>query len=296
MKNSDFVAFILTHGRPEKVITYNTLIKAGYTGRIVLVIDNEDKTADQYYKNFGDQVVVFDKLAISKTFDQGDNFEDRRAIVYARNACFQIAKDLGITYFIQLDDDYTKFDYRITSSYGYPKHNFIVRSTIDSIFDYLIDYYKTIPAKSIAIAQGGDFIGGSDGTMAKMNLKRKCMNTFICSTERPFQFVGRINEDVNTYTRKASTGDLFLTVPLVSISQLQTQSNKGGMTDIYLDNGTYVKSFYSVIYHPSSVKIKMMGSSHRRLHHSVTWNNTVPKILDEKHKKGIKKANQYAKV
>ena len=31
-----------------------------------------------------------------------------RAIVYARNACFDLAKDLGITYFIQLDDDYDR--------------------------------------------------------------------------------------------------------------------------------------------------------------------------------------------
>ena len=40
----DFCAFILTHGRPYKVHTYQTLRKAGYTGKIYIVIDNEDKT------------------------------------------------------------------------------------------------------------------------------------------------------------------------------------------------------------------------------------------------------------
>ena len=49
---------------------------------------------------------MFDKLEISKKFDEFDNFDDRRAIVYARNASFEIAKKLGLKYFLQLDDDY----------------------------------------------------------------------------------------------------------------------------------------------------------------------------------------------
>ena len=43
MMRSDFVAFILTHGRAGSVITDKTLRKCGYTGSIVYVIDNEDR-------------------------------------------------------------------------------------------------------------------------------------------------------------------------------------------------------------------------------------------------------------
>ena len=280
---SDFVVFILTHGRPEKVPTYKMLRTHGYTGRIVLVIDNEDKTADEYEKNFPGEVVMFDKLAVSKTFDQADNFDDRRAIVYARNACFQIAESLGHEYFIQMDDDYTAFRFRMDDQEHYSD---VRLSNLDAMFEKLLRFYKSIPAKSIAMAQGGDFIGGKDGSLARnMRLGRKCMNSFLCSTKRPFQFIGRINEDVNTYTRVASTGALFFTVPFVSLTQLQTQSNSGGMTDIYLDNGTYIKSFYTIIFSPSCTKIELMGSAHRRLHHKITWVNAVPKILRAVHKK-----------
>ncbi len=284
MKNKDFAVFILTHGRPNKVITYNTLLKAGYTGKIYIIIDNEDITADQYYQKFGNKVIMFDKKAISDTFDEGDNFEDRRAIVYARNACFEIAKKLELTYFMQLDDDYRNFEYRITSDYKYPDHYFRIKSGLDKIFDYLLQYYKSIPAKSLAMAQGGDFIGGVLN-LEKYLLKRKCMNSFICSVNRPFKFVGRINEDVNTYTFYGSLGLLFITIPFVAVIQLRTQSNKGGMTELYLDSGTYIKSFYTVMYHPSSVKIKLMGDKHKRLHHSIIWKNTVPVILEEKYKR-----------
>ena len=281
--NKDFAVFILTHGRPENVVTYNTIKNQGYTGDIYIVIDNEDKSADTYYKNFGDKVIMFDKKAIAKTFDEADNFEDRRSIVYARNACFNIAKELGIKYFMQLDYDYTLFQYKLIV-----KNKFVHSEVknLDSIFNLLLDYYKTISAKSIAIAQGGDFIGGIDnGKGAYRFSKRKCMNSFICSTDRPFKFNGRINEDVNTYTNSASKGFLFLTIPVLSLIQKQTQSNAGGMTDIYEDRGTYVKSFYTVIFQPSSVNVSMMKTSNARLHHNINWKTTAPLILEEKYKK-----------
>lgn len=108
-----FVVFILSHGRSDTVITLNALENAGYTGDWFIVIDNEDKTAEAYYERFGaDKVIMFDKLEQSKKFDTADNFSDRRTIVYARNACFEIAKELGYDYFLQLDDDYTAFMYR----------------------------------------------------------------------------------------------------------------------------------------------------------------------------------------
>ena len=88
---NNFAVFILSNGRPDRVYTYETLRRHGYTGRIVLVVDDLDKTKDEYIEKYGSDVVVFDKRAAAKTFDQADNFDDMRAIVYARNACFDIA-------------------------------------------------------------------------------------------------------------------------------------------------------------------------------------------------------------
>jgi|TARA_B110000908_G_C10194626_1_gene422274 hypothetical protein len=280
----NFAAFILSHGRANNVITYDTLIKTGYTGDIYIIIDNEDKTAKEYYDKFGDKVVMFDKKKIAKTFDEADNFNDRRAIVYARNACFDIAKDLGIKYFIQLDDDYTTFSFAANDKGEYITSNRAI-TKLDKIFEAMLNFYKSTNIHSIAMAQGGDFIGGGDCRVFKEKLARKCMNSFICSTDRPFQFVGRINEDVNNYTHKGSLGYLFFTIATVRLEQKQTQSNEGGMTDIYLDNGTYIKSFYSIIFQPSSVTISLMGNKNNRLHHRVNWNATTPVILDEKYKK-----------
>lgn len=279
---NNFVVFILSHGRANNMFTVKSLRKHGYTGKIVIIIDNEDKTADDYIKKY-ENVEIFDKKEIAQTFDEADNFQDRRAIIYARNACFEIAKKLKYRYFIQLDDDYTGFEYRIYSNENQKPTKIF---NLDNVFEALLSFYKKTNFSTISIAQGGDFIGGKNNRMAKKpTLFRKCMNSFICSTDRPFQFVGRINEDVNTYVYKQSTGLLMGTIPFVALIQKTTQKNKGGMTDLYLDSGTYVKSFYTVMFSPSSCKVAPMGDKHLRLHHEINWNCAVPKIIRESVKK-----------
>ncbi|HKH27156.1 MAG TPA: hypothetical protein VKA61_02345 [Sphingomicrobium sp.] len=279
MPPDGFAALILTHGRPDNVKTLRTLERSGYTGPVFLVVDDEDTTLPQYREAYGDQVVTFSKADIAARFDEADNFGDRRSIFYARNASFEIAQRLGFTYFIQLDDDYTAFSFRSGPEQTYGTWNI---TCLDEVFGLLLDYFKGIPAATLCFCQGGDFIGGLENKHVRdVTFKRKAMNTFICSTERPFRFVGRINEDVNTYVESGRRGVLFMTLMGVQIVQINTQQGSGGMTDLYLDAGTYLKSFYSVVIAPSCVKVAEMGEVNRRLHHRVSWNAATPMILRE---------------
>ena len=274
----DFAVFILSHGRPDSVHTLKAMEKGNYTGKWYIVIDNEDKQADEYYKKFGkEHVKMFDKLAVSKTFDTADLSQERRAIVYARNACFDIAKELGLKYFVEFDDDYT------TLSFRYPedgKLTYKLCDDLNDVFAIMLDFLIDSNAMTVCMSQGGDHIGGLNGKWRKP-LLRKAMNSFFCRTDRPFHFLGRVNEDVNTYTYLGSQGHLMFTVTDIMLNQLQTQSNAGGMTDLYLDGGTYLKSFYTVLFMPSAVTVQPMGTAHKRLHHKVDWEHCVPKILSE---------------
>ena len=116
-------------------------------------------------------------------------------------------------------------------------------------------------------------------------MRRKAMNTFISRVGRPIRFVGRLNEDVNTYVWRGSQGEMLFTTTLFAIDQVQTQKAGGGMSGAYTDTGTYVKSFYSVLFMPSAVTLRTMGQSARRIHHSIRWNNAVPKIVSGAHRK-----------
>lgn len=282
---NNYAVFILSYGRPDNIVTIPTLRKAGYEGKIFIVVDDKDNTLEQYKSNFGEDLLVFSKDELKGSFDIMDSSDDDRCVVFARNKVYDLAREKGLDYLIVLDDDYKQFNYRFDGNYKYITATKPIRS-ISKIFEYMIEFVAESPVKCISFAQGGDFIGGKTGGMAQaVQTKRKAMNLFVFDVNRPLEFTGRINEDVNMYVRQGILGDIVLTTTQLSLEQATTQANKGGLTDIYLAKGTYVKSFYSVMASPSSVKINLMGNKHRRLHHIISWKNTVPKIVQEKHKK-----------
>jgi hypothetical protein len=282
----DFCAFILTHGRPDRVHTYTTLMRAGYTGKVFIIIDDEDKTADEYRKRYGDKVLQFCKAQYAAKLDEGDNTGKRISTIYARAALFDLALLAGCRYFIQLDDDYNSgFYIRFNSRLQYINPHQI-HASIDGVLSALVDFLESSGAITVCLSQGGDHIGGGAGTSPR--LKRKAMNSFVCSTDRPWVMLGRMNEDVTTYVVGGRKGVLFFTIQQAQVNQLATQSNAGGMADLYLDTGTYVKTFYSVMYAPSCVSVGTLGdprSPHYRIHHKINWHNCAPKILREEYKK-----------
>jgi hypothetical protein len=283
MMRDDFCAFILTHGRPDRVHTYDTMMKAGYTGKVYIIIDDEDKQAEGYRQRFGDKVLQFNKAEWAAKTDEGDNFNHRKAIVYARNACWDLAKQVGCRYFVQFDDDYTNFEIRMPGKgvSGYVR----VKTSLDDAICFMVDFYERSKAYSIAMSQGGDFIGGTE---SNKGLRRKCMNSWFCNIEKPIQFFGHMNEDVSAYVTQGHRGKLFLTVMPLKLVQKPTQVTPGGMSDVYLSSGTYAKSFYTVMANPSCVQIGAMGDprgSGYRIHHKINWHKAVPKIIEEKYKK-----------
>lgn len=276
----EFVAFILTHGRPDNIKTIPTLRRHGYTGPIHLIIDDQDQTAAEYFE-LDFPVHQFNKEQVASQTDCGNNFERYSGIIHARNVCAQIASQIQCKYWIQLDDDYTRFEWRFYE-FGNPQPIW----NLDKVWASMLTFYKQTPTTTIAMAQGGDYIGGKDNSGAKrQTLKRKAMNSFICSHDRPVKFVGTFNEDVNTYVTLGSRGVLFFTNPFVNLVQTTTQSQKGGMTDQYLNNGTYVKSFTTVTMAPSCVRISTVGDKRPRIHHHIMWNYAVPKIVSAQLKK-----------
>jgi len=283
--NKKYAVFILTHGRPDNVKTYKTLRNNGYTGDIYLICDDEDKTLDQYKKKYSEEVIVFSKSNYEGKFDKMDNFGGNKVIVYARNACYDIARSLGLDYFFEYEDDYTGFYFR---KFDGPMLRAIKINQLDKILDSMIECLDKTGSGTIAFSQAGDHIGGAS-TFHTIHLKRKAMNSFVFRVNKDPKddpiFIGRMNDDVNLYLSKGKIGKLFFQTGDVSLVQLATQSNSGGNTEAYKDFGTYVKSFYSVMIAPDCCKVALMGTSNRRMHHKIKWVNAVPKIISQQYKK-----------
>jgi len=276
----DFCVFILSYDRPNHVKTVETLEKHGYTGDYYIVIDHEEDVAPYEREHGESRVLYLNKDDALPELDRGDNFNRRACNVYARQQMWDVADRLGYEYFLVLDDDYTNIQYRFDSNFEYGPE---VMRDFDDYIDASIQFLESADLDVLCMAQGGDFIGGENAAFAeRVMTKRKAMNSFLCKTDRPFDYRGTINEDVNTYVRAAQLGKVFLTTNTASIEQEITQQKDGGLTDIYLDVGTYVKSFYTILYAPSCTSLmRLHDRADDRVHHRVSWRNAVPKIVPE---------------
>ena len=276
---NNFAIFVMTYGRKDKVPSVESLRKSNYSGKWFLVVGDDDPQLANYQKNFGDKVLVFDK---DKYYNSTERIglDIKKVICFARNACFDLAQEVGVEYFQQFDDDYTGFHMTYDADLNYLNKRPILKD-YDRVVINMLEFYKNTPFTAIAFSQGGDFIGGGD---EKSFVKRKCMNSWICSTKRPFRFQGSMNEDTNAYTFLASQGHSFVHFTPYRLEQPVTQSS-GGMTEVYKKYGTHVKSFLTVILNPSFVKIGQIKSSDGRLHHSINWERCAAKIISEEYKK-----------
>lgn len=283
MRN-DFVVIVLCHLRPFKTTTPDTLRKSGYTGNIILLLDDEDTTYPQYVEQFPEyKIELYNKDEYMRMFDAMDNFKSKRCAVYARNACFDIAKRNGYKYFCQMDDDYTTIPYRYMRDGKLYRNNAV---NLDEVFNAYIEFMCTNEnINAVAFAEPGDFVGGCGSNLNKKYFLRKCMGSWICCVDRRFEFSGTMNDDVTTYSSFGSRGKMFFTFNFIMIDTPATQSVKGGMTDIYLSVGTYTKTFYTVLACPSFVRVGIFGDRHYRIHHNFNWEYAVPKIVSSRYKR-----------
>jgi len=285
-RDSNFCVFIISYGRADDVRTINTLLdkKGNFSQDYYIICSDDDKSLQNYKDKYGERVLVFNKDSVAPYIDTGDNFNKRNVVIFARNMCFSFAKKLGYRYFVQLDDDYHKFMNR----YFYD-NKLLVHSNVedfDNMFKVHLDFLKNTPCTIVAMAQGGDFIGGTGNNNAIKGYKRKVMNSFFCDLERPFYFYGTFNEDATYYAHASRTGVLVFTLFGWMLDQSSTQTLSGGLTDAYLESGTYLKSFYTVMYSPSNTKIGTLGHGDgKRIHHKINGKAAFPEILDEKYSK-----------
>lgn len=281
MPRSDFAAFILTHGRAGNVKTERALRRHGYTGDVVYLIDDEDEDGDEYRRRY-ETVRTFCKQEYIDRVDTMCPSSDirRGVILYARNAAIDIGREMGYGHIVELDDDYTRFEHRYVAG---KTAKTVPIDDLDTVFRAMCEFVDRTGCSTLAMGQGGDFIGGAKGPSAILStgdvFRRKAMNSFVLRTDTDFRFYGAVNEDAVTYVLRGGTGDVILTNFLVNLCQTQTQKSRGGMTEEYMDDGTYCKSMFAVVARPDCVTVTMMGNKNKRLHRHIEWDSAVPKII-----------------
>ena len=274
----DFACVVISHGRPE-CGTVSVLRKCGYTGDTYIVIDNEDDQEELYRQKFGDMVIQFDKRDYLEKTDLGDLDDDRRIGVFARNFIQDEAKRLGYRFHLQLDDDVHGFGYRFVQD---DKLRCVKVKHLDQVFNGMVQMMKSTPITSLSFGLSSYYLGGVDNANIEKGMIHKTMTTFLMRADDVQYFHMRMNDDITTSLINGMRGKLYYTYLPVMVNVDPTQVQHGGMTDIYKKNGTYRKSFYSVMCCPSCVKVSAMGITEYRIHHEIKWNSAVPKLLSQR--------------
>lgn len=271
---------ILSNRRPGNVKTVKMLDRYGYSGEYRIVVDDQDPTLPEYESAYGDRVVVFCKEEYKRKTQTLTPTSDTpmNVVVYARNAAPDIATALGWDHFVELDDDYDRIEYRYKED-GRLKTEYV--RDLDWLFSEMERFVSSCGVDALALAQGGDFIGGTKSTGATKMFLRKVMNVYCFPSDTDIRFTGYLNEDLTTSVLEGMRGRVMLTCTEFEVHQTKTQQASGGLTEEYKRHGTYAKSMCSHVVCPSCVGIRMMGDKHLRVHHVVSWNNAVPKIIRE---------------
>lgn len=283
---NNFAVFILTHGRPKKQLTYNSLRKQGYTGKIYFVVDDLDETVDEYILNYGEEnVIIFNKREIAKKTDSFYNYEKLNAVVYARNVCFEIAEKLGLEYFLNCDDDIMNFNYRLIDN---NKMQCVKIKQFDNVFNFLIDFMKNSNTELMSISENGIYFGGiNERTLRGINTNYT--HFFLFNTKSKIRFRCFWFEDVIASIDVQRLGKRAICTTY--IDELLHDRTEGGMKDDYDICGSNDNLIVTnvLISNPDCVKL-YVRTKKDKLQYSlrIAWKNAKVKLISDKYRKGAK--------
>lgn len=271
--------YIISKGRPW-CKTAQTLVKMDYPGEWLIVCGNNDETLEQYRDNWGEHVLVFDWYDEITRTDTLDNFgfdEMASGAVPVRNATCDIARERGELRHWQLDDDYVGF-YHITPG-TLKKHRMGGRELYDTLHEIA----------EFAHVMGLSNAGISLGTVESMPDKKKTFNHRVFNAHSlptdPELFTrwrGRMNDDLINAIETYRNGGYEMQFKFANLTMSESQSEDGGLTDLYKAEGTVRKTAYPVLLAPNAVKLKVKFG---RYHHEVNWKRLVPMMVNSKYQR-----------
>lgn len=265
---------IISHKR-SVVMTVKALQNAGFEGDWFIVADDMDDT--EYEKLYSGHVIRFDKREYAAKVDTVDNFGRLTSAVYARNACFDIAKRMDYDCFGLFDDDILNFAYRYECD-GKLKSKPIKRLT--PIFDAYCRFIVDNNFASGGFVPSGKLIGGAANPIAQRRFYDNPTNVYIINTHiEQNRFKGTIWEDAiynftNNMTGKVVCAFLPITFTMVPPASMCS----GGNHDLYVENQEYICESYGNIAIPSFFRWKKgaIGSNFR---------HDLPRIISGKWRK-----------
>lgn len=281
----NFAIFILTHGRPHNQRTLSTLRTQGFTGKIYLVVDDEDKTLNEYKEEYGDCVLVFNKEHYIQKTDTGLKEPLRNFAVFARNAIEDFAKQFDLKYFGMFDDDILKFRFR------YIENDKLLSESVtdlDTVIGTYIDYMECCNLACTGFGVATQYIGGLQRFNQRSpvnNSLRLCYNAYIrCSTFN-VDWLLNMCEDRITSILHNTRGQIWQQLLFVQIDTSPLYGKiDGGNSSVYRMLDEFTQVFFPIVSNPNTNFISTYND--HLVTHISGEDNLCPKIIGGKYKNG----------
>lgn len=252
---TDFAIFILTHGRPDRQLTYETLQREGYTGKVYLVVDDLDTTAPQYMCQY-DNVILFDKMKYVDKTDCGLSEPKINFAVFARNAIEDIAKEMGYKFFGMFDDDVKKLRFR------YEENNHLMSvevMNLDKVIDAVLEYMEECCISTTSFSPVPAFIGGlnrfEQRTLDSGKL-RECFNVIFRNSSFDVHWGLNMHEDRITSMISGLQGQIWQMLLFIQmdLGELFGKSD-GGNSSVYRSMDKFQQVFFPTLVFPNSIYV-----------------------------------------
>lgn len=277
-----FAVFITTHGRVDRVTTYGTLRRCGYTGKIYIVVDNEDEQLQRYLNRFSD-VLVFNKQLQFNKCDKVIATQQKASVTYARNAVEAYAKHFMLDAFMVVDDDITGFRYRWVD--GDSVRSLAVSNGMDDVLSLYAQYIIDHNIAVTSFAHMMFYISGTHNLSKRITEQREISQLFIRNTKFEIDWIGVMRQDILTNMVTAKMGMIWWVLPFITYDaepMNETGENLGGMKEAYDNISEFRRTFLGVIVSPFCIKV---GCANERI--KMSWNkeSAYPLVVSSRYKK-----------
>lgn len=278
----NFAVFITTHNRVESTTTYDTLRKAGYTGKIYTVVDNEDPQLLRYLNRFPDVLVYNKQLQFNKC-DKVIKTEQRASVTYARNAVEDYAEYMNLDAFLVCDDDIIGLRYRWVE--GTTVRSLAMNGGLDKVLEYYTQYILENNIAVTSFVHMLFYMSGVHNLDKRISEQREVVQIFLRNRKHKINWVGVMRQDMLTNMATSKMGYIWWALPFVTYdakAMNETGENIGGMLETYNNISEYNRTFLGVIASPYCIKV---GCANDRI--KMAWNKSsaYPMIISSRWKK-----------
>lgn len=277
----DIHIFVPSYHRPDNIKTALCFKKVGWDmSKVHIFIDSETDDKEQYAAacaKFGCNLHIFDMDEARARYDYVHRGSPSlRSAGQARNMFQDFAQANGIDFYCVQDDDTPHMDIRSP----YSPHRTANGKDIRLVFSEVEQFMRKRHIGVFAIPQNGDYMAGVAKFSQKL-YRRKVMNCtfyllpYIYRGERGVQdddtsmFCGILNAGL--FTGSAVTG--------LSLQQMQSAKQKGGLTDLYNECKLLNKALVCPIQWPSAVYAQKQVMNGNRIHHRIEYRYLSPCVM-----------------